>query len=86
MLSYKYYQERRKVLFNDWTRDRHELLNKMKAVSAELIMMQELEEAKAEHRHRQEELCGALYDKVIVMSRESARTLPTSLLDRQFDE
>lgn len=52
------------MLMNNWHRDRYELLMKVKVVFEDACMTFGLEEIKSEHKHRQTELCEALYEKV----------------------
>ncbi|KAL5007265.1 hypothetical protein ScPMuIL_016071 [Solemya velum] len=62
--SSKYYKERRKAIFADWQRDRHELMDKARIVFVEASITHELEEVKTEFIRKQHELCETLYEKV----------------------
>lgn len=48
----------------DWQRDRHELMEKARAVFTEACIAQELEEVRLEYMKRQEALREALYNQV----------------------
>ena len=61
---YKYYNERKKALVNDWLRDRHELYNRAAVVFQEVCVALAMHAAKMEHQSKQQEICDALYEKV----------------------
>ena len=62
--NYIYYHSRRKALLHDWQRDRGELLNKTKALFAEMCIAHELATTKRERQQKQHEICQMLCEKV----------------------
>lgn len=63
----KFFHQRRRDLLIGWSRDRAELLNRVKNVFSEACLAQQLEDAKQENRQKQQEFCDYLYTKVCII-------------------
>ncbi|XP_022080125.1 coiled-coil domain-containing protein 148-like [Acanthaster planci] len=63
-LHHRFYVERRRTLINCWARDKQELYDKAVTVFADACLAEELRQATAINRQRQDEICQQLGQKV----------------------
>ena len=63
-MDFKYLKERIKAIYNDWARDRRELMTKVRVTFQEATLSHHLDELRSENVQRQKQLCQVLCEKV----------------------